>query len=352
MFLSMLKVLGVGLILFFFANETMLADDSPQGRRGKAGNSAQKATPQNLKGKGIKAPEDQSRKVARAGGQVFTRMSKPKTDTLPGDQPTDLSYGRTRQPMADILHKGSLPGAMSELLQRSMPLPAVSSQNVKGTFPLGMRFTSKASFPDARDMDDAATRTETGNASRLSSDQDSGYLEIEVSHSGHTFKLCAGLPQGGKQTLYECRVGLGGPGFPTPVGTYYVTHIYDDDPWWIPPKDRAWAAGNKPSRRVYGGTMAPLLKKRDVKSKKDPMDTEDKVSGQVKMEDYGYRFHGTNAPRSIGHNQSHGCVRMLPQDAKKVATLIKEQIGTADRKGSENGSFVVLKSPVRLNLVK
>ena len=98
--------------------------------------------------------------------------------------------------------------------------------------------------------------------------------------------------------------------------------------------------------------MAPLLKKRDVKSKKDPMDTEDKVSGQVKMEDYGYRFHGTNAPRSIGHNQSHGCVRMLPQDAKKVATLIKEQIGTADRKGSENGSFVVLKSPVRLNLVK
>ena len=70
------------------------------------------------------------------------------------------------------------------------------------------------------------------------------------------------------------------------------------------------------------------------------------------MDDYGYRFHGTNQPRSIGHNQSHGCVRMVPEDARKVASLIKEYVGIADEKANENGKFVVLRAPVRLNLVK
>ncbi|HMK33427.1 MAG TPA: L,D-transpeptidase [Desulfomonilaceae bacterium] len=192
-----------------------------------------------------------------------------------------------------------------------------------------------------------------GALSKDSASADS-YLDIEVSHSQHIFKLYA-YGQGGKRDLlYECRVGLGAPEFPTPVGVYYVTHIYDEDPWWIPPKDRAWAAGDSPSRRVYGGTMAPLLKKRPVRQKKQIQqpEQEDLISYEVQLDDYGYRFHGTNAPRSIGRNQSHGCVRMLSADAKKVATLIKNQVGLVERKESENGTFVVLKSPVRLNLVK
>jgi lipoprotein-anchoring transpeptidase ErfK/SrfK len=178
-------------------------------------------------------------------------------------------------------------------------------------------------------------------------------LEIEVSHSRHYLRLLAESPSGEKMVLHKCGVGLGGPGFPTPVGEYYVTHIYDENPWWIPPKDRAWAAGDSPSQRVYGGTMAPLLKKRPVRTKKAVAgEAEDMVDGEVKLDDYGYRFHGTNAPRSIGRNQSHGCVRMLPADAGKVAGLIKEHVGVADRRESENGPFVVLKAPVRLNLVK
>ena len=177
-------------------------------------------------------------------------------------------------------------------------------------------------------------------------------LEIEVSHSKHIFRLMAGSVFGKKKTLYRCRVGLGARGFPTPVGTYYVTHIYDRDPWWIPPENRAWAAGDSPSRRVYGGTMAPLLKKRSVRSRKKIKQTEDWIAGKVQLADYGYRFHGTNAPRSIGRNRSHGCVRMLPKDARVVAKLIMRVVGTVDRRESENGSFVVLAAPVVLNLVK
>lgn len=178
------------------------------------------------------------------------------------------------------------------------------------------------------------------------------YLEIEVSHSAHTMKLRGVRPSSDGDILYQCRVGLGSPVFPTPVGVYFVTHIYDENPWWIPPPNRAWAAGHSPSRRVYGGTMAPLLKKRMVPSKKKETDHEDFIEGRVSLEDYGYRFHGTDAPRSIGHNQSHGCVRMLPKDAGAVATLIKEHVGISERKESENGTFVVLRSPVRLNLVR
>ena len=180
-----------------------------------------------------------------------------------------------------------------------------------------------------------------------------GLLEIQVSHSTHVFRLFRVEPSGQTEVLHECRVGLGGAEFPTPVGTYFVTHIYDRDPWWIPPPDRAWAAGQSPSKRVYGGTMAPLLKKREVRTRhRHPIAGEDEIQGSVRLEDYGYRFHGTNAPRSIGRNQSHGCVRMLPVDAKKVAALIEENVGIKERKASANGSFAILKAPVRLNLIK
>jgi hypothetical protein len=178
------------------------------------------------------------------------------------------------------------------------------------------------------------------------------HLEIWVSHSAHEFRLYGLPPKGDKQVLYETKVGLGSGEFPTPVGVYYVTHIYDDDPWWIPPRDRAWAAGQSPSRKVYGGTMAPLLKKRMVRSRHRSPQLYDLVDSQVKVDDYGYRFHGTNQPRSIGRNQSHGCVRMKPDDARKVASLIKEYVGIANEKNDENGKFVVLRNPVRLNLVK
>jgi hypothetical protein len=97
--------------------------------------------------------------------------------------------------------------------------------------------------------------------------------------------------------------------------------------------------------------MAPLLKKRPATRKKIN-DPEDLIEDLVKFDDYGYRFHGTNAPRSIGHNQSHGCVRMLSKDAKQVASIIKDVVGTADRRESENGTYVILNAPVRLNLVK
>ncbi len=177
-------------------------------------------------------------------------------------------------------------------------------------------------------------------------------IEIVVSHSRHVLLVFKTDPSGTPTSVFQCRVGLGAPTFPTPKGTYYVTHIYDNDPWWIPPDNRAWAAGQSPSKKIYGGTMAPLLKKKALKpGRKEPSRSGDMIAGKVQLDDYGYRFHGTNAPRSIGRDESHGCVRMVPDDAGKVAALIKDQIGIVDRRQSENGTYVILRAPVILTII-
>jgi hypothetical protein len=268
----------------------------------------------------------------------------------------DQSFAPSKSESANSASLGNaLPGSVRGILQEALPVPGITISRdnpTRNVAPSPLTNTGNTEkLPETRGQLASLRQPEISREGPITTES-LPYLEIEVKHGEHTFTLFSNLGDGRRQPLYHCRVGLGGPGFPTPVGTYFVTHIYDDNPWWIPPKDRAWAAGDKPSKRVYGGTMAPLLKKRDVRSKKEVAHSEDKVSGPVKLEDYGYRFHGTNSPRSIGHNQSHGCVRMLPDDAKKVAVLIKEHVGTMDRRESENGSFVILKSPVRLNLLK
>ncbi len=37
----------------------------------------------------------------------------------------------------------------------------------------------------------------------------------------------------------------------------------------------------------------------------------------------GYGIHGTNAPRSIGHAASHGCIRLRNRDVEKLFTLLR-----------------------------
>jgi hypothetical protein len=248
-----------------------------------------------------------------------------------------------------------MPNSLGMVLARSFPerrpsrtAPSRAGQRVSATPP--------ASPADEGNKDSPLSPNDAVNSvSSLATSPESKYrnLEIEVSHAEHTFKLFGVYATGQKDLLKECKVGLGNKAeFPTPEGVYFVTHIYDKDPLWIPPPNRPWAWGQSPSDRVYGGTMAPLLKKRPLPSKKKVQSAEDYIADEVRLDDYGYRFHGTNAPRSIGHNQSHGCVRMLPKDAREAADLIKEFVRVTDRKESENGTFVVLRAPVRLNLIK
>ena len=36
-----------------------------------------------------------------------------------------------------------------------------------------------------------------------------------------------------------------------------------------------------------------------------------------------YGIHGTNAPRSIGHAASHGCIRLRNRDIEKLFTMVQ-----------------------------
>lgn len=291
-------------------------------------------------------------------GPRMVSQARPvrKTAAYRPDPVVKASHQREYQSHSEDLYAGTFSKSIGSVLLSGLPRPDVFPEATRkiGT-PRPLVFRSPALL-EKEQLDSIlmpGNRLESLGKFPMGPESGFSHLEIEVSHSRHHLKLIGNSYFGKREVIYECGVGLGSGEFPTPVGVYFVTHIYDDNPWWIPPPNRAWAAGQSPSKRVYGGTMAPLLKKRTVRSRRNRQtNSEDKIESRVSLQDYGYRFHGTNAPRSIGRNQSHGCVRMLPKDAKKVAVLIKELVGIVDRMEAENGSFVLLKSPVRLNLIR
>lgn len=86
--------------------------------------------------------------------------------------------------------------------------------------------------------------------------------------------------------------------FRTPRGRFEVTSI-EWNPWWIPP-DRPWAAKEK---RTPPGAANPMGR---VKINFEPL----------------YFLHGTPARKSIGSAASHGCIRMLNEDAIELARLV------------------------------
>ena len=331
MFRVVVSVLGLGLVLCSVFPLTVAAgssvgdEGSPIERwlnRGAAlvgllqAGDHSSATPQDVtsispvlvkasyRGRGQRQPQKSPEETASTGGDSVSMGSvAPEREDTPPMMPGD--WYSSAFPVLSTL--GIVAGrAFPELDDPRAKTAFVKASQMRDLLMPDRVLNSVGTFPD-------------GPQGRFS------HLRIEVSHSQHILKLLGISYFGRNAVLYQCRVGLGDPrNFPTPTGMYFVTHIYDDHPWWIPPPNRSWAWGQSPSKNVYGGTMAPLLKKRPVRSRKKNGNFEDLVARQVTLEDYGYRFHGTNALRSIGRNQSHGCVRMYPKDAKSVADFIKE----------------------------
>jgi murein L,D-transpeptidase YcbB/YkuD len=95
-------------------------------------------------------------------------------------------------------------------------------------------------------------------------------------------------------------IAVGMRGFRTPRGQFAVTSI-DWNPWWIPPNN-PWAAKEK---RTPPGPTNPMGR---VKINFQPL----------------YFLHGTPARQSIGSAASHGCIRMLDEDAIDLARLVHQ----------------------------
>jgi lipoprotein-anchoring transpeptidase ErfK/SrfK len=99
-------------------------------------------------------------------------------------------------------------------------------------------------------------------------------------------------------------VATGQPAWPTPLGHFEIV-VKQVNPWWFPPTQDAWAAGAKP---IPPGPGNPL------------------GTRWMGLSAPGVGIHGTDEPWSIGHSESHGCIRMQVPSAEWLFNRV--QIGT------------------------
>ena len=99
-------------------------------------------------------------------------------------------------------------------------------------------------------------------------------------------------------------VGLGRPAWPTFVGAFKVASLETDPVWDVPPsiQEEMRRSGNPVLTRVAPGPDNPL------------------GAFWIGLDRPGYGIHGTNAPASIYHFQTHGCIRVHPDD---IASLFR-----------------------------
>lgn len=103
------------------------------------------------------------------------------------------------------------------------------------------------------------------------------------------------------EELFRRRVAIGSPRYPTPEQEESI-HVIEWNPWWFPP-DAYWARNDKPTPP---GPRNPL------------------GSVKLRLGKYGeIMLHGTNKSWSVGRPSSHGCMRMLNDDAASFAWFLQ-----------------------------
>ena len=109
----------------------------------------------------------------------------------------------------------------------------------------------------------------------------------------------------GDETVESYAIAVGRDSKPTPPGAYKIRKIVWN-PAWVPP-DEKWARG-----RV---AEPPGAKNNPMKLVK------------IFFHEPDYYIHGTNDTESLGSAASHGCLRMDPDDAYRVARYLMDHGG-------------------------
>jgi lipoprotein-anchoring transpeptidase ErfK/SrfK len=125
-------------------------------------------------------------------------------------------------------------------------------------------------------------------------------LRLQVSLSSRELRV---VENGSTVATYG--VAVGRPSHPTPTGSFR-TGMIDWNPSWTPPPV-GWAAKKK--YQPPGAAANPM---QGVK---------------IYFRAPYYFIHGTNNPGSIGEAASHGCIRMVPDDAVELARRIQRAGG-------------------------
>lgn len=105
-------------------------------------------------------------------------------------------------------------------------------------------------------------------------------------------------------------VGLGKPTWPTPTGQFHVVQLRKNPTWTVPISIQEEMRRERQVvlTTVPGGPDNPLGKY------------------WIGLSLPGYGIHGTSAPPSVYHFQSHGCIRLQPEDVEKLFPEV--EIGT------------------------
>lgn len=96
--------------------------------------------------------------------------------------------------------------------------------------------------------------------------------------------------------------GLGMPGWATPEGPFSVVQLRRNPAWHIPVsiQEEMRRKGETVLTKISPGPDNPLGKY------------------WIGLSIPGYGIHGTNAPSSVYHFQSHGCIRLQPENIEKL----------------------------------
>jgi len=102
--------------------------------------------------------------------------------------------------------------------------------------------------------------------------------KLAVVESGHVTKIFS--------------TAVGAPLTPSPSGSYHIVQRVSDPTWY-----------------TKGSVVPP--------GKSNPLGTR-----WLGLSVKGYGIHGTNRPSSIGHNASHGCIRMRNRDVEELFDIV------------------------------
>ena len=108
------------------------------------------------------------------------------------------------------------------------------------------------------------------------------------------------------KTVITYGVAVGRKSHPTPTGSFRTGDIVWNPSWTPPPT--GWAANKK--YQPPGAAANPMQ------------------AVKIYFQAPYYYIHGTNNPDSIGEAASHGCIRMVPEDAAALARRIERAGGS------------------------
>jgi L,D-transpeptidase ErfK/SrfK len=103
-------------------------------------------------------------------------------------------------------------------------------------------------------------------------------------------------------------IAAGKPSWPTPRGDFVVATLESDKTWFVPPSIQREMAmeGKEVLQKVPPGPYNPLGRH------------------WLGLSIPGIGIHGTIAPQSIYHLQSHGCIRLHPDDVAELFAVVQK----------------------------